>query len=174
LGNRELKEQKVEKIKEELDKSRVIVLTDYRGLTVAQISALRRALKEEGVKFKVVKNTLTSLAAQKAGLEGLKAYLQGPTAIAFGYDDPVTPVKVLVKFSKENEQLSIKGGVLERNVLGEAELRRISELPSKDVLLAKTLGCFQAPLAGFVNVLQGNLRKLVYVLRAVKEQKESA
>jgi len=151
----------------------VVVLTDYRGLTVTQISALRRMLSEEGVKYKVVKNTLTLLAAKKAGLEGLEQYLQGPTAIAYGYDDPVTPVKLLAKFAKRNEQLSIKGGALEKNILGKDELRRLSELPSKEVLLARTLGNFQAPLVGFVNVLQGSIRNLVYVLDAIKEKKES-
>ncbi|RJX23956.1 MAG: 50S ribosomal protein L10 [Dethiobacter sp.] len=174
MGNREVKEEKVLEIKEDLNNSKVVVLTDYRGLTVAQISKLRRILSEEGVKYKVVKNTLTILAARKAGLDDLEQYLQGPTAVAFGYDDPVTPIKLLVKFAKENDQLSIKGGVLEKNVLNEIELRRLSELPPKDVLLSMTLRGFQAPLVGMLNVLQGNIRNLVYVLDAIKEQKESA
>ncbi len=174
MGNREVKEEKVLEIKKDLDNSKVIVITDYRGLTVAQISNLRRMLNEEGVKYKVVKNTLTLLAARKAGLDNLEQYLQGPTAIAYGYDDPVTPIKLLVKFAKENDRLSIKGGALEKNVLDESELRRLSELPSRNVLLAGTLGSFQAPLVGFLNVLQGNLRNLAYVLDAVREKKESA
>ena len=108
------------------------------------------------------------------GLDNLEPYLEGPTAIAYGYDEPVMPVKLLVKFAKENDHLSIKAGALEGDVLGENDLRRIAELPSKEVLLSKTLGCFQAPLRGFLSVLQGNIRNLVYVLNAVKEQKENA
>lgn len=174
MGNREVKERKVSEILKDLEGTSIVVLTDYRGLSVAQISNLRRMLKQEGAKYKVVKNTLALLAARKAGLDALEQYLEGPTAIAYGYDDPVTPVKLLVKFAKENDQLSIKGGVLGKNVINENELRRLAELPSRDVLLAKTLGSFQAPLVGFLSVLQGNIRKLVYVLNAVKEQKESA
>jgi large subunit ribosomal protein L10 len=174
LGNREVKERKVAEIKKDLDSSRVVVITDYRGLTVAQISNLRRTLNKEGVKYRVVKNTLALLAARQSGLDDLEQYLQGPTAIAYGNDDPVTPVKLLFKFAKENDQLSIKGGALEKNVLNESELRRLSELPSREALLARTLGCFQAPLVGFLSVLQGNIRKLVYVLDAVREKKESA
>jgi len=173
LGIRREKELKVEEIKGDLDKSKVIVLTDYRGLTVAQISNLRRILREEGVKYRVVKNTLTRLAVRDVGLDNLVQYLDGPTAIAYGYDDPVLPVKLLVKFAKENDNLTIKGGALEKNVLNEGELRRISELPSREVLLAKTLGCLQAPIAGLLSVLNGNIRNLVYVLSAVKEKKEN-
>lgn len=174
MANRKEKEKMVEAIKEDLRNSKVIVLTDYRGLTVAQISNLRRILKEEGVQYKVVKNTLTRLAVKGMGLDNLEPYLEGPTAIAYGYDEPVMPVKLLVKFAKENDHLSIKAGALEGDVLGENDLRRIAELPSKEVLLSKTLGCFQAPLRGFLNVLQGNILNLVYVLNAIKEQKADA
>jgi large subunit ribosomal protein L10 len=174
LANRKEKEKMVEAIKEDLRNSKVIVLTDYRGLTVAQLSNLRRILKEEGVQYKVVKNTLTRLAVKEVGLDNLEPYLEGPTAIAYGYDEPVMPVKLLVKFAKENDHLSIKAGALEGKVLGESDLRRISELPSKEVLLGKTLGCFQAPLRGFLSVLQGNILNLVYVLNAIKEQKANA
>lgn len=174
MGNRAVKEKKVSEILWDLQGTSIVVLTDYRGLSVAQISSLRRMLKQEGVKYKVVKNTLALLAARKAGLEALEQYLEGPTAVAYGYDDPVTPVKLLVKFAKDNEHLSIKGGVLENKIVSEKELRRLAELPSKDVLLARTLGGLQAPLVGFLSVLQGNIRNLVYVLNAIKEQKESA
>lgn len=174
MANRKEKEIKVEEIKEDLRNSKVIVLTDYRGLTVAQINNLRRILKEEGGQYKVVKNTLTLLALKEVGLEKLDPYLEGPTAIAYGYDEPVMPVKLLVKFAKENDNLSIKAGALEGNVLEESELRRISELPSQEVLLGRALGCFQGPLRGFLGVLQGNILNFVYVLNAVKEQKANA
>ncbi len=174
LSSRKQKQKKVQEIRKDLESSQVIVLTDYRGLTVAKMNQLRRLLEADGVRYKVVKNTLTKLAAQEAGLEGLDPYMEGPVAIAYGYDDPVTPIKLLVKFSKENDELNIKGGVLENQVMDETQMRRLADLPSKEVLLAKVAGVFQAPLAGMANVLQGNLRNLVYVLDAVREQKENA
>ncbi|MGI5876708.1 MAG: 50S ribosomal protein L10 [Dethiobacteria bacterium] len=174
MASRKEKEAIVREIKEDFQKASVVVLTEYRGLTVSQINQLRRILKGEGVKYKVLKNTLTRLATKEEGLEELHPYLEGPTAIAYGYDDPVTPIKLLVKFSKEHEDLTIKGGVLDKVVYNETEIRRLSELPPKGELLARTLGSLQSPLAGFLNVLQGNMRGLVSVLNAVKEKKESA
>jgi len=173
LGKRLEKEKKVAKIKEDLSKANIIVLTDYRGLSVSQMNKLRRALQQEGVKYRVVKNTLTKIAARETGLEHLEKYLEGPMGIAYGFDDPLAPVKLLVKFAKEYDKLSLKGGVLENKILEAADLKRLSELPSREVLLAKTLGCFQAPLSGILNVLQGNIRNLVYVLQAVKEKQEA-
>ncbi len=170
--SRKQKEKKVQEIKKDLESSQVIVLTDYRGLTVAKMNKLRRTLEEEGIRYKVVKNTLTKLAAQEVGLEGLDPYMEGPVAIAYGYDDPVTPIKLLVKFAKENDELDIKGGILENQVMDEIQMRRLADLPPKEVLLAQVAGAFQAPMAGMVNALQGNIRNLVYVLNAVKEQKE--
>ncbi len=174
MSSRKQKQKKVQDIKNDLENSQVIVLTDYRGLTVAKMNQLRRLLEADGIRYKVVKNTLTKLAAQEAGLEGLDPYMEGPVAIAYGYDDPVTPIKLLVKFAKENDELDIKGGVLEKQVMDESQMRQLADLPSKDVLLAKVAGVFQAPLAGMANALQGNIRNLVYVLDAVREQQENA
>jgi large subunit ribosomal protein L10 len=174
LASRKEKERIVEEIKEDFQKASVVVLTEYRGLAVPQISQLRRILQEENVKYKVLKNTLTRLATKDEGLEELHSYLEGPTAIAYGYDDPVTPIRLLVKFAKEHDALIIKGGVLDKTVFNETEIRRLSELPPKNELLARTLGALQSPLTGFLNVLQGNIRGLVYALNAVKEKKESA
>ncbi len=172
MNSRKQKEKKVQEIKHDLQNSHVIILTDYRGLTVAKMNSLRRILEAAGVRYKVVKNTLTRLAAQQAGLAELDVYMEGPVAIAYGEDDPVMPVKLLVKFAKENEELAIKGGVLENRIMDEAQMRRLADLPSKEVLLARVLGAFQAPLTGMASVLQGNLRNLLFVLQAVKEQQE--
>ncbi len=174
MRSRKQKEKKVLEIKNDLENSQVMILTDYRGLSVAKMNQLRRILEADGIRYKVVKNTLTRLAAHQAGLEELDVYMEGPVAIAYGYDDPVTPVKLLVKFAKEHDELEIKGGVLEKQVMDESQIRRLADLPPKEVLLARVAGAFQAPLAGMANALQGNLRNLVYVLNAVKEQKESA
>ncbi len=172
MGKRPEKENKVAEIKDDLSRANIIVLTDYRGLNVAQMNKLRRILQQEGIKYRVVKNTLTKIAARETGLNDLEDYLEGPMGIAYGFDDPLTPVKLLVKFAKENDKLSLKGGVLDKNVLDEGSLKRLSELPPREVLLAKALGCFQAPISGLLNVLQGNIRNLAFVLQAVKEKKE--
>ncbi len=174
MGIRQEKEKIVQQIKADLESAKVIVLTDYRGLTVAQMNDLRNILREEGIKYKVVKNTLTRFAAREAGLNELEKYMEGPIAIAYGYDDPVVPLRVLVKFAKKNEALTLKGGVLEKMVLDEKNLRVLSDLPPREVLLSTVLGSFQSPISGLLNVMQGNLRNLAYVLQAVKEKKDDA
>lgn len=175
MGRYDKKRKIVEEIKQDLSEAKTIVLTDYRGLTVAQMNRLRGILKEQDVKYRVVKNTLARFAVQEAGYTEIDPYLTGPVAIAFGYDDPVVPVKLLVDFSKENDELNLKGGILDRsNFLDENKLVEIAKLPPKEVLLGQVAGSLQSPISAFLTVLQGNLRNLVYALQAVKEQKESA
>ncbi len=173
MGKRLEKEKKISQLQDDLGKANIIVMTDFRGLNVAQMNKMRRALQQEGVKYKVVKNTLAKIAAKETGLGHLEEYLEGPTGIAYGFDDPLVPVKLLVKFAKEYDKLSLKGGALENEILDEAGLKRLSELPPKEVLLSRVLGSFQAPLSGLLNVLQGNIRNLAYVLQAVKEKQEA-
>lgn len=164
----------VEELAEKLQKGQGIVLTDYRGLSVKQMTELRSELRKVGVEFKVVKNTLTLLAAQKVELEGLEPILEGPTAIAFGYDDPVVVAKAINDFAKKNDALQVKGGVLSGKVIGIDDVKALADLPSKEQLLGQVLRGMQAPIGGFVNVLSGVLRNLVYVLEAVRKQKEEA
>ena len=164
----------VEEIKDRLSKAQGIILADYRGLTVAQATELRRKLREAGVEFKVLKNTLTAIAAKEVGYEGLISLLVGPTAIAFGYDDPVAPAKVLSEFAKPNPALELKGGLLEGKVLDVAGVKALADLPSREELLSQVLRGMQAPISGLVNVLQGTIRNLVYALDAVRKQKEAA
>ncbi len=174
MAHRAKKEGIVREIKEKLDSSQVVILTDYRGLNVADITELRRQLREEGIEFKVVKNTLTKIAATELGHEDLQGHLEGPTAVAFGYEDPVTAARILAKFAKGNDKLEIKGGLLEGNLLDIAAIRALADLPPREVLLGRVAGAFQAPLSAFASVLEGNIRNLVYVLDAVREQKEKS
>lgn len=167
------KEPVVLGIKEKLENAKGVVITDYRGLNVANVTELRKKLREAGVEYKVVKNTLTKIAAQQLGLEGLNPYLEGPTAIAFGQEDAVAPAKVISEFSKDHNELEIKAGILEGKVIGVSEIKALADLPSREVLLAKLLGGMQSPLYGMANVLQGNLRNLVYVLDAVRQKQEA-
>lgn len=168
--------QTVAGIKEKLSNTKGAVLTNYRGLTVAQDTKLRRKLREAGVEYRVFKNTMTRIAAQEAGIEGLDAYLEGPTAIAMSYTDPVAPAKVISDFVKENklQALEVKAGLVEGKVIDVDGVKALSALPPREVLVAQVLAGMQAPIAGFVNVLSGSLRNLVYALEAVRKQKESA
>lgn len=164
----------VAELKEKLTATKGAVLTNYRGLTVGQDTKLRRKLREAGVEYRVVKNTMTRIAAQEIGLEGLDAYLEGPTAIAISMTDPVAPAKLISEFAKENKVLEIKAGIVEGKVIDAAGVKELASLPSREVLIAKMLGSMQSPISGFVNVLQGTIRNVVYVLEAVRKQKESA
>jgi len=164
----------VDEIKDKLSRAQGVILADYRGLTVMQATELRRKLREAGVEYKVLKNTLTAIAAREAGFEDLTSLLVGPTAIAFGYEDPVAPAKVLSEFAKTNPVLELKGGLLEGRVLDVEGVKALAALPSREELLSQVLRGMQGPIAGLVNVLQGTIRNLVYALDAVRKQKEEA
>lgn len=170
------KEQKVNQLVEMFSQAKGVVLTSYRGLTVAQDTKLRRKLREAGVEYHVVKNTLTRIAAEKVGISGLESYLEGTTAIALSYTDPVAPAKILTDFIKElkGQNLEVKAGVLETKVIDADGVKALASLPAREVLIAQVLAGMQAPLTGLVNVLQGTTRNFVYVLEAIRKQKESA
>lgn len=168
------KEKIIEDIARDLEKADLVIVTDYRGLNVTGINNLRHRLSEAQCRYRVTKNTLTRLACRKIGLEILEALLEGPTAIAYTDADPVAAARVFLKFAKENEALSIKGGLLSGQLLDPGQVVALGEIPSREVLLARVCGGFQAPIYGLVNVLQGNIRQLVYALDAVRRLKESA
>ena len=169
----EEKKQIVQEIKEKVEKSQGIVLVDYRGLTVEEVTELRRNCRKAGVDYKVYKNTLMRFAFKELGLEEFNEYLKGPNAIAFGYDDPVQPAKITSEFAKEHEALEIKAGIVEGTIVGVEEIKELADLPSREVLIAQVLGGFNAPITGLVNVLQGTIRNLVYALNAIKEKQEA-
>ena len=150
-----------------------MVFADYRGLTVEQDTELRSALRKAGVEYKVVKNTLTRFAANENGLEGLDTYLNGPTAMASSVD-PVASAKVLSEFAKKYDKLEIKVGVVEGKVIDASGVKALAELPPREVLIARVLGGFNAPISGLVNVLNGNIRGLAVALNAIAEQKATA
>ncbi|CUH97838.1 hypothetical protein P22_3985 [Propionispora sp. 2/2-37] len=170
------KQAVVAELKEKLQNTKGAVLTNYRGLTVAQDTNLRRKLREAGVEYRVVKNTMTRIAANELGIQGLDAHLEGPTAIAMSFTDPVAPAKVISEFVKETklQVLEVKAGLVEGKVIDTAGVKALASLPSREVLISKVLAGMQSPIVGIVNVLQGNLRNLVYTLEAVRKQKESA
>ena len=163
---------KVAELKDLLTSSKGVVLVDYCGLTVAEDTELRSKMREAGVKYMVAKNTFIRIAAKEAGIEGLDAYLEHNTAVAFSAEDPVAPAKILNDFSKDHKALEIKAGILDGKVIGLDEGKAVAELPSREELLAKLVGSMQAPISGLVNVLQGTIRNFVYTLEAVRQKKE--
>ncbi len=167
------KEAAVAELKERLSSAPAVVLSDYRGLTVKKVTELRRRLRQAGVEYRVAKNTLTSLAAQEAGLADLDQFLAGPTALAFSGADPVIPAKILMDFARENKELAIKGGVLDGRVIGADQVKALADLPSREVLLARVLGGMRAPLVGMASVLSGTLRGFAYALAAYQRRREA-
>ncbi len=157
----EKKKQIVEEITEKLQNSVSTVIVDYRGLTVAEITELRKQLREAGVEFKVYKNTLMRRAAEQAGLADLNEALVGPSAVAFSTEDVIAPAKILNNFAKEHENLEIKIGVIEGKVASKEEVKAIAELPSREGLLSMLLSVLQAPIRNFA-----------LAVKAVSEQKE--
>jgi large subunit ribosomal protein L10 len=164
----------VEALEQQLRNSAVVILTDYRGLSVSEIGALRLKLREASLEYRVAKNTLLHRAAEQAGVGGLAPYLVGPTAVVFGRDDPGVPARILQEFIRQYRKLEIKGGVVEGQALGPDGVQALATLPTKLELVAKLLGTIQSPLRGLVTVLTGPQRALVTALDAVRKQRETS
>jgi Ribosomal protein L10 len=171
MPNKE-KETLVQDLTEKIKKNSGLVLTEYQGLTVAEISELRAKLRPVKCEYKVIKNTLSKLALKNAGLESFAEHFTGPTAVAIENGDPVSTAKVLIDFSKEHNKLKLKAGLLGNKLLSPEELKALANLPSRDVLLAKLLGTMQAPITGLVSVLSGTTRNFVYVLEAIRKNRK--
>jgi len=157
----EAKKQIVQEIADKLKASKSTIVVDYRGLNVAEVTELRKQLRDAGIEFKVYKNTLTRLAAESAEVAELNSVLTGPNAIAFSSEDVVAPAKILNDFAKKHEALEIKAGVIEGNVASVEEVKALAELPSREGLLSMLLSVLQAPI-----------RNLALATKAVADQKE--
>lgn len=170
---REEKKQIIKDLAEKIKKAKSVVFTNFDGLTVAESIELRKKLKEEKSEYYVAKKTLLSLALYEDGIEevDVKSF-EGKIAVAFGYEDEVAPASVIDKFRKEHEEkINFIGGILDRKFMDAAAVSSLAKLPSKAELQAKVVGSLNAPLSGLVNALAGNLRNLVYVLKAIEETK---
>jgi len=163
----------VSAISELLDRSAGVILTDYRGLSVAEKADLTRRLREAKAEFHVVKNTLFRRAYEGRG-EDPAALLEGPTAVAFALEDPVRPAKILIDFIREKRKGTIKGGVVDGRLFDMPAVTRLSELPPKDQLLGQLVGVLQGPMSGLVFSLQGVMGNLVRTLQAIHDQKAGA
>jgi large subunit ribosomal protein L10 len=163
------KEQKkiiVEELAKKLKNSKAVVFSDYKGLTVKDMSALRKELRDQEIEFKVVKKTLINLALKDAGISLDVSELEGQIAMAISSGDEVAAAKIIEKTAKANENIKIVAGILGEKALNSDEVKALAKLPSKEEMLAKLVGTINAPVSGFVNVLAGNLRGLVQVLKA--------
>lgn len=161
MGNREIKEAKVKELAEKLEKAQAAILTSYIGITVEEDTELRKKMREAGVEYKVIKNTLTLRAAKELGYGDIEKYLEGPVAIAFGYEDPTAPARVLADFAKTHKKIELKAGIVQGEVFDTEKVIALSQIPPREVLLAKLLGSFKAPLSN-----------LVYLINAISEKKE--
>lgn len=150
----ELKQPIVEAISEEIKDAQSVVLVDYRGLTVAQDTELRKQLREAGIIYKVYKNTMIKRAIEGTEFEGLTDCLEGPSAIAISKEDTTAPARILCKFAKDAQKLELKGGVVEGNVYDVAGLTELSKIPSREELLSKLLGSMQSPITNFARVIK--------------------
>ncbi|ARU61055.1 50S ribosomal protein L10 [Tumebacillus avium] len=163
MGIREEKVTLVNEIAEKLQNSKSTIIADYRGLTVAEATELRKRLREAGIEFRVLKNTMTRRAAEQVNLGEVNQYLTGPNAIAFSNDDVVAPAKILNTFAKEHKALELKAGIVEGKVIGLEEVTALAELPNREGLLSMLLSVLQAPM-----------RNLAYAVSQIADQKEQA
>ena len=168
------KERKVEELRERFSRNPSLVVTEYRGLTVQELSELRKLLKGKDVEFKVVKNTLARIALRDTGMEALLEMLEGPVALAFIYGDVIGAAQALTAYARRNPNLKIKGGIVEGKAVQAAEVRALAALPPREVLLARALGGMKAPISGLAGVLSGPVRGLAQVLKALAEQRQEA
>lgn len=157
-----------------LGKASAAILTDFRGLTVGELAELRGKLREAGIEYKVVKNTLLRRAAQSVGVASLSPLLEGPTAVAVSPTDPVAPARILLDYIRRMRKLEIKGGLVEGLILNAAQVRGLADLPSRSQLLSSALGSMRAPLSGLAGVLTGLQRNLVYALDQIRKKHEQA
>ncbi len=154
--------------------AQIVILTDYKGLDVTAMNALRRKLRQGGVEYQVVKNSLLIRASEDTDVAVIKDFFKGSSAVAYCMHDPVAPANILASFARENKALEIKTGVMNGKVLDPEAIKALSVLPSRDILLGQVLAGMNGVTSAFVRVLSGVTSQFLNVLTAIKEQKESA
>ena len=171
MATKAFKSEKIEALKAKIEKAQVAIVTEYKGFSVEEITKLRRSLQKDGGDYTVVKNTLAKLAVKDTPYEILTEKLVGPIALAFGYEDPVSPAKAVSNFIKETKKGVIIGAALDGKLLSEAETKELASLPSKDELYAKMLGCVNSPASGIVGSINAVMAQLTRAMAAVRDQK---
>jgi len=162
----------VENLSDKISSAKAVYFADYQGLSAPQATELRARLRAENVELKVAKKTLSILAAQKAGIEGIDEYLKGQTALAFTFDDPATPARIFKAFSKDNENVpTITGLIFEGQLLPAEQASVLAALPPKEILLSQLMSALQQPMSRLASTLVSVMSRLVQVLSSIKEQK---
>jgi ribosomal protein L10 len=169
--NKTEKEQVIKDLRDDFQRAKAVIFTDYRGMTVGELSELRRLLREGNFEYKVVKNTLARIASEGTSVSLGKDSFRGPVGIAISYDDPVMTVKKVLDYSKKNEKLKVGVGLVEGSLCAADELKAVAALPSRNVLLSMLAGGFKSPLSKLASGLNATLSKFVYVLEAIKDKK---
>jgi large subunit ribosomal protein L10 len=170
--NRTEKEEVVRSLAERLGRAKAVILTDFQGLKVDQMTELRQKLRDEGQEYLVVKNTLFALAGKETAAAPLTEDLTGPNGLGFSFDDPAHLAKILADFAKDNPNLDIKSAVLDGKLIGPDEVKALAKLPSREVLLGQLLGVMNGVARNFVSVLAAVPRGLVTALAAIEDQKQ--
>ncbi len=171
MQTRKQKELITKELAEKLKEAKSVIFSDFKGMTMKDITILRKELRSESVSFKVVKKTLMDIALKNAGIKTSVKDMQGQIAIAISAKDEVVAAKIINNFTKSNKSLKMTGGVLNGAMLSEKEAVALAQLPSKEELLAKFVGTINAPVSGFVRALSGNISGFVRVLKAIAEAK---
>jgi large subunit ribosomal protein L10 len=165
------KKEVVKGLEEKIKQAKSAVFVDYKGLGVKDTMELKKTLREAGVEYLVARKTLLEISLKNCGLDVDVRGMDGQIAAVFSNIDEIAAAKIIDKFAKTNEHIKMLGGTLGTQVMNDAEVKALAKVPSKEELLAKLVGTLNAPISGFANVLAGNLRGLVQVLKAVSEQK---
>ncbi|MFR1672608.1 MAG: 50S ribosomal protein L10 [Candidatus Gastranaerophilaceae bacterium] len=171
MATKAFKSEKVDAIKAKIEKAQVAIVTEYKGLSVEEITNLRRSLQKEGGDYMVTKNTLAKLAVKGTDYEVLTETFKGPIALAFGFEDQVSPAKAVAKFIKDTKKGVILGAALDGKLLSAAETEALAKLPSKEELIAKILGSINSPASGIANSVNAVMSQLTRAMAAVRDQK---
>jgi len=166
------KVKQVKELDEIFSKAQSICLADFTGMSVEMTNELRKKFIENDVQYKVIKNTLAKRALEEKKFKEISELFQGPTAIAYSYEHPIIPSKVMVEFADENDLPSLKGAVIEGKIYDIEKIKEIAKIPSKEELLSKMMGSLKSPINGLVFVLNGVIRNLVNVLDAIEKSKD--
>lgn len=172
MSNLKTKKTIVEDLKEKFTKSSLAAIADYKGITVSEITDLRKRLKKDDAEFKIAKNTLTKRAIKETNLSELEKLLTGPSGILFGYGDPTRPIKTLVEFLKEIEKGDVKGGIFEGKLISKSEFKAIASLPSKDVLLGQIAGLMVANIRDIACIFESLIRDIALLIEEVAKKNE--
>ena len=173
MSTKAFKSEKISQIKEKMEKAKVAIVTDYKSLSVEEITKLRRSIQKEDGDYMVTKNTLAKIAVKGTEYEVLSDVLTGPVAIAFGFDDQVEPEKALAKFIKETKKGEILAAAMDGKLLTADEAKALANLPSKQEIYAKILGCINSPASGIANSINAVMSSLTRAVAAVRDQKSA-